>query len=516
MENRVRPAAPATELGSTWCLELELSDPRLPAGGAGRHVDARILVRLHGEPLGYIVLPLRGDPISVDQAVAAARVRFRTSIADHLEADGLTGGESASSTAGERHHGETRMAALPARSEACVFQAVPASAVTVVVCTRDRPALLAGTLRSLRALTHRPVEILVVDNASRQATTREVFAAEVGSDERFRYVREDRAGLSFARNRGLAEASGEIVAFTDDDARPDPEWLQGLLRGFQRRDDVACVTGLVASATLDTTAERYFDARVSWADNCRPMLWDLTHNRLDVPSYPYCSGMFGTGANFAVRASVMRELGGFDEALGAGTPPGGGEDLDAFARIILAGHWLAYEPSAIVWHTHRDNLRALRRQMFQYGTGMTAYLTKHIYDRKSRRRILTLVPRGIWTSRLIGERTKDTPTAEIAAMRRQLIFAEYLGFAAGPVLYARSRRERPPRSWDQITRDAALAGPATPPASATRAVSLDQAEQVDAAIPDASRIPALRPDGRSQPGRPTQDSHPRPSWPPSR
>ena len=64
--------------------------------------------------------------------------------------------------------------------------------------------------------------------------------------------------------------------------------------------------------------------------------------------YPYSAGRFGAGANFAVSRTVLKEVGGFNEALGAGTPSGGGEDLNMFMRIVLAGHRLVYEPSAVV------------------------------------------------------------------------------------------------------------------------------------------------------------------------
>src|SRR5262249_41654120 len=159
-------------------------------------------------------------------------------------------------------------------------------------------------------------------------------------------------------------------AFTDDDVRVDSAWIDGLLRGFRQGSGVGCVTGLVSTATLENLSEYYFDSRVTWASTCEPHLYDLDKHRLDNPLYPYSAGVVGAGASFAVRAAVIRELGGFDEALGAGTATDGGEDLDAFVRVLLGGHALAYEPAAIVWHSHRSDLAALRKQMWGYGTGL--------------------------------------------------------------------------------------------------------------------------------------------------
>ena len=101
------------------------------------------------------------------------------------------------------------------------------------------------------------------------------MAREFGTDPRFRYVREPRPGLSCARNRGLAEASADIVAFTDDDVGVDPWWLNGIARGFRAASDVACVTGLIATAEIDNAAQLYFHLREGWGTNCDRRIYDL-------------------------------------------------------------------------------------------------------------------------------------------------------------------------------------------------------------------------------------------------
>ena len=93
--------------------------------------------------------------------------------------------------------------------------------ISVVVCTRNRPQSLLATLRSLTAMSYRPFEVVVVDNAPSSEATREAVLAEYGGDPRVRYVREPRPGLSCARNRGIEEAAADIVAFTDDDVIVD-------------------------------------------------------------------------------------------------------------------------------------------------------------------------------------------------------------------------------------------------------------------------------------------------------
>ncbi len=164
--------------------------------------------------------------------------------------------------------------------------------------------------------------------------------------------------------------------------------MHGLVRGFRRRADVGCVTGLVSAASLASASEAYFDARTaSWSSRMEPELYHREDQDRG-PLFPYAAGTFGTGANLAVDRELLRRLGGFDLALGAGTRSRGGEDLDLFVRVLRAGAALAYEPTALVWHHHRAGDVELRAQMYGYGTGLTAYLTKQLTDPVARRDVL--------------------------------------------------------------------------------------------------------------------------------
>ncbi|MBL7498623.1 glycosyltransferase [Frankia sp. CNm7] len=429
----------------TWCGTLELGGGRPPSGplraSDGRICEAaRFLVRLHGEPLGSLSVPLPADGRPDASAVyRAALDAFAGRIRIHLHGDGL------------EMVGALGPDAVPARTEvpACPYGVTDPTPVTVVVCTRNRAEAMRTCLEGLRALPHPRLEVVIVDNAPSDDATRRVFEETVGELERFRYVREDAPGLSKARNRGLHAASHDIVAFTDDDVTVDSDWIAGLLRGFRAAEHVACVTGLVCTASLETIAEQYFDVRVDWGVSCAPRLYDLDQHRSADPLYPYSAGRFGTGANFAVRASVMLALGGFDEALGAGTPPAGGEDLDAFVRVVLAGRALAYEPSAIVWHSHRSDLAGLRKQMWGYGTGLTAYLAKHLADGRVRADVLRRVPRGLLRLARIGTETRESYGSE-QTLPRGLVAREWAGMVVGPLRYAQARRLAGPAPISRI------------------------------------------------------------------
>ncbi|MYW00114.1 glycosyltransferase, partial [Streptomyces sp. SID3343] len=244
--------------------------------------------------------------------------------------------------------------------------------VSVVVATRERPDLLAVCLGTLHRQTHPDVEVIVVDNAP--TTDRTASVVRGGRSGLVRYVREPRAGLAVAHNRGIAEAGGELVAFTDDDVLADPDWVASLVAGFDRPERPACVTGLILPAELRTPAQLTLHHHGGYAKGLRPVLYGADNPPED-PLFPFTAGRFGSGANMAFRADVLRAMGGFDPATGVGTPARGGDDLLAFFRTIVRGHRIAYEPGALVWHRHRTEPAAVARQVRGYGTGLGAYLT---------------------------------------------------------------------------------------------------------------------------------------------
>lgn len=246
--------------------------------------------------------------------------------------------------------------------------------VSVVLCTKDRPDMLAVALGSVLAVDYPHLDVVVVDNAPSDDGT-ERFLSGL-DDPRVRRVLEPVAGLAGARNTGIRAATGEIVAFTDDDVIVDRSWVRRLVAAFELTPDVGCVSGLVPSGELRTPAQAYFDQRVTWSDAVTRRVFSLNQPPAGMPLFPFQVGEYGTGANFAVRRDVLLRLGGFDEALGVGTPSGGGEDLDMFVRVILGGWTLVVEPAAVTWHRHRADEASLTRQVGGYGRGLGAWLSK--------------------------------------------------------------------------------------------------------------------------------------------
>ncbi|SDT29157.1 Glycosyltransferase like family 2 [Streptomyces sp. TLI_053] len=332
-----------------------------PARGPDRSVPSAVaLVRRAGRPLGLVAL---GPDGAADGAADGGPDALRERLV----------------AAAERRFGpgaDPAPAPAPAPASAPVDRTPPT--VTVVVCTRGRTTLLGDSLRALLRTDHPATEILVVDNAPEDDSTERLVRGLAPG--RLRYLREPVPGLARARNRGLAAAHGEIVAFTDDDTLADPGWAGALAAAFRADPRIACVTGLVVPAELDTEAQALFERYCGFGKGFAPRDWSRRADAAD-PLFPFAAGRFGTGANMAFRTATLRRLGGFDPATGAGTPTRGGEDLLAFLGVLAAGHTLAYRPEAVVWHRHRRTRTELEAQIRGFGIGLGGYLTAAVVHR---------------------------------------------------------------------------------------------------------------------------------------
>jgi glycosyltransferase involved in cell wall biosynthesis len=304
--------------------------------------------------------------------------------------------------------------------------------VSIVLATLDRPEHLAECLSHLVAQrTTRRTEIIVVDNGPSSMLTPPVVAKFPG----VRMVTEARRGLAYARNRGILASRGEIVVAIDDDVIAPPEWLETLVAPFAH-PGVTVVTGNVIPHELETVAQRLFEAYGGLGRGSERRVADRTWFRRYRTAAP--TWLLGATANAAFRSSIFAhpEIGLMDEALGPGMPSGVGEDAYLFYRVLKAGLTIVYEPAAWVWHKHRRDLPALRRQIFDYSKGHVAYhLTTLFRDRDWRALInLTVLLPGTHARRalrrLLGR--SDYPLS--------LILLEAAGNLAGPWALWQSRR----------------------------------------------------------------------------
>ncbi|HUR86740.1 MAG TPA: glycosyltransferase [Solirubrobacteraceae bacterium] len=224
-----------------------------------------------------------------------------------------------------------------------------AHALSVVVPTRDRPDALARCLAALARQTAPSLEVVVVDDASRDAAA--VWAAVARACPRARVIRATGRGPAAARNTGVAAASGAIVCFTDDDCVPEPGWAARL--------QAACADGGAAAGT--TVADPA-------AGRCAAAAQLLTHV-LQVRSLGEDAALgFAPTCNLACAADLARAL-EFDESF----PLAAGEDREWCDRLARAGELLTYVPDAVVVHRPQLGLSGLLRQGQRYGQGAVRF-----------------------------------------------------------------------------------------------------------------------------------------------
>ncbi|WP_072689810.1 glycosyltransferase family 2 protein [Rhodococcus marinonascens] len=392
---------------------------RCRLAGAQEYSRARLLVRADRRPLGFLEIGIS------DSEVNFGELRNRVT------------GVRASASTRDPFDGSGHLADEPGDSVSELDVSV-----SVVLCTRDRVSMLRTALESVLSVDYPYLEVLVVDNAAETTDTRDYVLGL--QERRVRLIDEPRPGLSRARNAGLSAAAGDIVAFTDDDVVVDRYWLRALVDGFRRGRSVACVSGMVPAGEIRTPAQAYFDRRVGWSDSIQSRIFDWSHPPADVPLFPFAVRCYGTGANFAVDREVVRRLGGFDEALGAGAPTGGGEDIDMFFRILRSGRQLVHDPAAIVWHRHRADSAGLLVQSRGYGLGLGAWLAKMAGDpRMFWLAATTVARRGPALVRHIRAASDQTaPPAHLAALLPSGTGSTTVrSIVKGPWAYRAARRE---------------------------------------------------------------------------
>jgi glycosyltransferase involved in cell wall biosynthesis len=216
---------------------------------------------------------------------------------------------------------------------------------SLVLCTYNRSAVLSQALESIAASRFPSSvewEVLVVDNNSRDQTRQVVDEFCKRFPGRFRYLLERQQGLSFARNAGIREARGEIIAFTDDDVTVDPDWLCKLTAAFE--DGEWAGAGGRIRPQQSFSPPRWLLAEGPRQITGTLVLFDLGEQsrKLDRPPF---------GANMAFRRFAFEKYGNFRTDLGhCGDDLIGNEETEFCRRLMRGGENLRYEPAAIVYH----------------------------------------------------------------------------------------------------------------------------------------------------------------------
>ena len=422
------------DFSPTLLLEIDISKPLsdmyfVPSNNGIHYTRAQVLVRIHTSPIGYIHIERPSNELNAEMLSQLIWDELQPEITHYLESNNLpvinrlgTSGLS--------------MMEVPDYIQFREQLLRDAPSVSVVVTTHNRPDSLEETLRSISAVNYPQFEIVIVDNAPSNDDTVNLVRQLSSELKNLRYIREDRVGLCWARNCGLDAARGVITVFTDDDVLVDPDWLTALVQGFSNGDNVVCVTGLILPRELETPAQVWCEEHGGFGKGFSSQIFDLTTHRPDDPLFPYRLSMFGSGANMGFKTDVLRQIGGCDPALGAGTPTRSAAEFPAFYNVIMNNYQIVYRPDAIVYHSHHKQYESFRRQFYGYGVGFTAFLTKSIIENPAN--IFGLLKRFMYGLFFIFSPKSPRHAKKKADYPKELNRLELLGLLYGPFAYFRS------------------------------------------------------------------------------
>jgi GT2 family glycosyltransferase len=240
---------------------------------------------------------------------------------------------------------------------AVIFATMTPPVASVVIPTYARPERLRECLAALarQTMAADTFEIVVVDDGSPQPVVPPADTLPAGPT--IRIIRQKNAGPSEARNRGAAEARGELVAFTDDDCLPLPSWLDSLVTAHRQ-----CPDALVGGITFNGLTDDVFAATSQ-------MIVDLVYEHFNADaSFAY----FLTSNNMLCSRAAYSDLGGFDTAF----ERAGAEDRDFCARWRASGRPLRLVPTAMLEHRHAQSLKQFLELHYRYGRGAYRYHAK--------------------------------------------------------------------------------------------------------------------------------------------
>ena len=301
--------------------------------------------------------------------------------------------------------------------------------ITVVVCTRDRPALLEQCLRSVSAQSYPVFDILVVENSVHEESVE--LARETCRRWGAAHAVVRPPGLTRARNAGARLARGEIVAYLDDDAVAEPGWLSALAEDLSDPEVVA-VTGRIRSMKARGESRELTDEISEHQVQRLRRTFDRS-----VPDWFTVAtfGGVGDGGNMAIRRTIVAEAQPFDERLGSGRLIAGGDEHAMFAGLLSRGYRIVHNPNAVVRHPSPPTPDLQRRRKYEDVRSAIAYLLftwkmnpGHRVD------LLGFLARAI-QRRAIGAPGLHPSIARLS--RLQLLTA----MVSGVALYRRARRE---------------------------------------------------------------------------
>lgn len=267
----------------------------------------------------------------------------------------------------------------------------PRLPVSVVVPSRDRPAMLDRCLASLRNALRVGDELVVVDSASVHADAVARVAAEHGA----RLVRCDEVGVNRARNAGWTVTTNQLVLFTDDDVEVATDWADAYARAADAHPEATFFTGWIGARAGQETR------------------WLVAMKLDEHPALltPATRGTIGHGASLGVRRTALVDIGGWDEAMGSGGVFGSSPETDLFDRLFAAGGCGWYVADARAWHDQWRGIGDMVRLQYRYGIGVGARIAKLMRTDRGRAAVVARDSWWTWGLQSLGARLRHLDKA---------------------------------------------------------------------------------------------------------
>lgn len=388
----------------TRVLEVDITEGIRDYPGLRRYKDALILVKSHGVPVGCLRIPCH------DGGLHAQDIRLA------IENDWAIG---------DRISREALMRWLTKHDHRAITTPLSWS---VIICTRNRADSLKRCLDSIMRSDETPGgEIIVVDNNPTNDSTREC----VSRYPQVRYVVEPRQGLNWARSRGVREARGDVIIFTDDDVAVDRRWISALLEPFSV-PRVGAVCGLTMPAEIEKPAQGFFE---DYGGHSR----GFSRRAFDCVNFtPAAAGQIGSGANMAFRRTIALEMEFFHNEMDVGTVTLSGGDTYAFYRVLAAGYQIIYTPAALAWHFHRGDEAAVERMLYGYSVGGFCVLTRILMEHRDPHALKVAF---CWLKHHHIRQLRKALLRWRGCMPLKLVVTEWRGALRGPAAYFKARRK---------------------------------------------------------------------------
>jgi len=306
--------------------------------------------------------------------------------------------------------------------------------ISLVVPTTELSSNLIDLLEDLSSCGYfdrNDIEVIIVENSKQSCKDLNDKVTGYGAKYTFQPV----SGQAAALNKGISEASGEYIAFTDDDVRiQNRRWLDQLKEAFEKYPDLGYASGNIKAFSMSTPVQKMWENKggLSKGNSSNYYTEEFFHQKRwkGLPLR-----FIAAGANSMIPKNVLKEVGNYNELFGCGSPVGHSQSHEICYKVLQKGYSSYYDANAIVLHNHPETEKELLKKMYDYGIGDTAIQLHFFWEYRDWGGLSeALLGRHLYLWKNLLKRTMGK-----YPLPAKYIVAGMLGAALGPFVYLKSR-----------------------------------------------------------------------------